>query len=186
MKIKFLAAFLLLMLIVVPLVGAQDEVLDNACDAGGSMEGKCTTDWHWICGWYVARYERAELTLEQVPVDCSTTLIIPYLPPTESAAIIEISPGVCAIVHTKSTFRTDLTASWGNPVAGQTKGVWTYDAVIVSNFAVSNAVTPSDTSDSVSIISMPGAPVGTPGTYQLQGAAGTLLGPIPCPVTINP
>lgn len=30
---------------------------DNACNEGGSMAGKCETAWHWVCGWYLARWE---------------------------------------------------------------------------------------------------------------------------------
>lgn len=32
----------------------------NACYEGGSMEGKCDTDWEWVCGWHLIRAEADE------------------------------------------------------------------------------------------------------------------------------
>lgn len=39
-----------------PLPGTKE---DNACNPGGSMAGKCETPWHWVCGYYLARWEAA-------------------------------------------------------------------------------------------------------------------------------
>lgn len=85
MKTFALIGIALLLLLLVPVVGAQQPTsgVDNACEAGGSMAGKCTSEWHWTCGWYVARYERGEFSLGQVPADCAASLIVPYLPPTQ-------------------------------------------------------------------------------------------------------
>jgi hypothetical protein len=35
-----------------PAIGSKE---DNACNPGGEMNGKCTTEWDWVCGWYLAR-----------------------------------------------------------------------------------------------------------------------------------
>lgn len=35
--------------------GSQSD--DNACFSGGVMEGKCDTDWEWMCGYYLARWQ---------------------------------------------------------------------------------------------------------------------------------
>lgn len=40
-------------------IAQEDDPEDNACYTGGSMEGDCITDWHWICGWYLTRWEQA-------------------------------------------------------------------------------------------------------------------------------
>lgn len=45
---------------------------DNACHVGGSMAGKCDTDWAWTCGWYLARYEAG--VFNGVPANCQILL----------------------------------------------------------------------------------------------------------------
>jgi hypothetical protein len=55
--------FLLILSLLVPLgmTSAQNPPLgskdDNACNPGGAMEGKCSIEWHWVCGWYLARWQ---------------------------------------------------------------------------------------------------------------------------------
>lgn len=50
---------------------------DNACFAGGLLEGKCDwptdaeNEWAWTCGWYIARYGTGEFTISQVPEWCN-------------------------------------------------------------------------------------------------------------------
>ncbi len=50
---------------------------DNACDEGGSLEGKCDwpTDeedaWAWTCGWYIAQFENGAIVLSEVPEWCN-------------------------------------------------------------------------------------------------------------------
>lgn len=57
----------------------------NACNEGGSMEGKCNidfdgngivdqyeVDWAWECGWYIIRYDAGMLS--SVPERCQTLL----------------------------------------------------------------------------------------------------------------
>lgn len=60
MKRSLLLMLALLMLIAPISAMAQEPPLgsaeDNACNAGGVMEGKCDTPWEWICGYYLARW----------------------------------------------------------------------------------------------------------------------------------
>ena len=57
--------------------GASGSPEDNACNVGGSLEGKCDwpTDaedqWAWTCGWYIARVDTGELTANDVPDWCN-------------------------------------------------------------------------------------------------------------------
>jgi hypothetical protein len=60
---KPMIVFLLILSLLVPfaLSSAQNPPLDspedNACHPGGAMEGKCSIEWHWVCGWYLARWQ---------------------------------------------------------------------------------------------------------------------------------
>lgn len=69
-------------------ISAQELPEDaNACNEGGSMEGKCNVDfngdgeisefevtWAWTCGWYMARYDAGIFSRNQVPVFCESLL----------------------------------------------------------------------------------------------------------------
>ncbi|HUN06139.1 MAG TPA: hypothetical protein PLQ56_06040 [Aggregatilineales bacterium] len=39
---------------------------DNECYPGGTMAGKCDSDWLWKAGWEIARFNDGRLTREQV------------------------------------------------------------------------------------------------------------------------
>jgi hypothetical protein len=55
----------------------------NACYEGGSMEGKCATDWEWQCGWYLIRFESGVISQENFPITCKSLLgegIVPFSP----------------------------------------------------------------------------------------------------------
>jgi hypothetical protein len=93
--------FLVIILILSSLfVSAQDATeIDpeaNACNEGGSMEGKCNIDfdengtvddyeilWAWTCGWYIARYDAG--IFAEVPSYCQSLL------PSEPIDIVEES-----------------------------------------------------------------------------------------------
>lgn len=55
---------------------APGSAADNACNVGGSLEGKCDWPteaervWAWTCGWYIARAERAVIGDSDVPAWC--------------------------------------------------------------------------------------------------------------------
>lgn len=62
-----------------PAIGSKE---DNACNAGGSLEGKCDTAWAWVCGWYLARYQAG--IIPNVISACS--ILVPPAPEAEAAA----------------------------------------------------------------------------------------------------
>jgi len=59
-RLILLSSVLLLSVIVAIIASANEPKPetpeDNACYAGGEMDGKCDTDWEWTCGWYLARW----------------------------------------------------------------------------------------------------------------------------------
>jgi hypothetical protein len=59
-----------------PVCGTPD---DNECYAGGTMAGKCESEWDWKGGWYMARFNAGDLSREQVPADWQ--MLLPPLPP---------------------------------------------------------------------------------------------------------
>jgi hypothetical protein len=84
-------AFILLIILLLAALAvvAQEDLPDdaNACNEGGSMEGKCNIDfngdgevsdyevtWAWTCGWYMIRYDAGVFARNQVPVFCSSLL----------------------------------------------------------------------------------------------------------------
>lgn len=46
----------------------------NACYEEGSMESKCHTEWEWICGWYMIRFDTGIFSREEVPATCASLL----------------------------------------------------------------------------------------------------------------
>jgi hypothetical protein len=67
-------------------VAAQDGASDeNACNAGGSLEGRCDwptdaeDDWAWTCGWYIAHFESGEFGLSGVPEWCNYFVEMPVV-----------------------------------------------------------------------------------------------------------
>lgn len=99
--IKFLIMVLVLALGAL-LIAAQDTDTPlapdaNACYAGGSMEGKCDTEWEWDCGWYAIRYERGIYSADEMPERCESLLpsepiVIPAVPAVEATE--EVDPCV--------------------------------------------------------------------------------------------
>lgn len=78
-------AMLLVTLMFVP--SAFADGIDNECNEGGAMAGKCDTEWEWTCGWYLARFNRGELNYQTVPATC-----VILLPPPPAAVIAQLSP----------------------------------------------------------------------------------------------
>ena len=48
----------------------------NACFAGGDMEGKCDTEWEWMCGWHIIRLDdpQDEASRTAFPPACASLL----------------------------------------------------------------------------------------------------------------
>lgn len=83
MMLKVRLLVLLMVLFALTLAStAQDENTvespdENACYAGGSLEGQCDwptdaeDEWAWTCGWYIARAERGIISESSVPNWCN-------------------------------------------------------------------------------------------------------------------
>jgi hypothetical protein len=67
MQRYLMVMFSLFLLVVASSVMAQDAASpdspssivtedDNECYEGGLLEGQCTTEWHWQCGWYIRNW----------------------------------------------------------------------------------------------------------------------------------
>lgn len=57
---KILLVFLILgLLIPVGISTGQEPNTkeENTCYEGGSMAGKCDSEWEWVCGWYLAQWQ---------------------------------------------------------------------------------------------------------------------------------
>lgn len=52
----------------------------NACFEGGSMEGKCDTEWEWACGWHLIQFEYDLTTRDEFPAWC-ISIIPPEIVP---------------------------------------------------------------------------------------------------------
>lgn len=85
--------FLLVLLTIILLLGvvgiaptfAEDPAVgtpaDNACNPGGSMEGKCDSDWAWTCGYHLARWQAAGEWNGNYPMVAECMSILPPPPP---------------------------------------------------------------------------------------------------------
>jgi hypothetical protein len=58
--------------------GAKEDPAENACYAGGALEGKCDwpteaeSEWAWNCGYYYAQYQRGLISASQAPSWCGS------------------------------------------------------------------------------------------------------------------
>ena len=70
----------------------------NACFEGGSLEGRCDTididengsvdeweiEWHYVCGWYLIRYENGLIDQSNLPDGCKIPVDLPDTSPVEA------------------------------------------------------------------------------------------------------
>lgn len=69
----------------------------NACFEGGSMEdANCTTDWEWICGWHLIRWENDMSYV--MPATCQ--ILIPPPPPVAVSEPAVVVPAVGCMITT--------------------------------------------------------------------------------------
>jgi hypothetical protein len=70
---------------------------DNECNPGGTMAGKCTNDWEWKGGWYIARFNEGLLKREEVPTEYQFLLPPPVevLPGSVSGPVAPQPTSVC-------------------------------------------------------------------------------------------
>jgi hypothetical protein len=94
---KKLIVLLLTLLLLIPATASAQEPgtpEDNACNEGGLMEGDCTTEWHWECGWYLARWQAngGWNTMPFFPDWCNPDVLLPARPLADENAegIIQI------------------------------------------------------------------------------------------------
>jgi hypothetical protein len=55
----------------------------NACYEDGAMAGKCDTEWEWICGWFMIRFDYGIFSREDIPASCAS--LLPQLPEDEES-----------------------------------------------------------------------------------------------------
>lgn len=95
---RSLLCLLIIVLLLIPVSAsyAQDPGTnqDNACYTGGTLAGKCSTPWHWICGWYLTRWESAGgwFGTYQLPTTCAS--LLPPRPASLSGADAAGTDGV--------------------------------------------------------------------------------------------
>lgn len=78
-----------------PFLPDEGTAQDNACNPGGVMAGKCTTDWEWTCGYYLARYDSGQAL--GVPSSCQILLDVrPQIPQSTPPQTVGASQ-VCII-----------------------------------------------------------------------------------------
>lgn len=57
--------------------GMTEDPRENACYAGGTLEGKCDwptdaeDEWAWNCGWYLAAYQNGRASADSLPETCA-------------------------------------------------------------------------------------------------------------------
>ena len=56
---------------------------DNECYTGGVLEGQCDSEWEWIAGWYLARFNRGLISRDQFPAEYSS--LLPTVGSTDAA-----------------------------------------------------------------------------------------------------
>jgi hypothetical protein len=62
----------------------------NACYEDGTMADKCDTEWEWICGWYMIRFDYGIFSREEIPASC--TVLLPGLPEAQQDDIAYAYP----------------------------------------------------------------------------------------------
>ena len=99
---KLLLLVLILLMVVLPNAAFAEEpevgsAADNACNEGGSMEGKCDTDWAWRCGWHLARWEAAGGWSGTYPMIIDCINILPPPSPSTNPAQAIILVATCQV-----------------------------------------------------------------------------------------
>lgn len=64
----------------------------NACYEGGAMEGKCDTDWEWMCGWHVIRLDPQNEDLRASFPPACISLLPPLIVPEVVAPVVVSRP----------------------------------------------------------------------------------------------
>jgi hypothetical protein len=147
------------------------------------MEGDCTTEWHWECGWYLARWleNGGWATMPFFPDWCAPAVLLPPRPEVPANTAFSGNGGfsctsedvVIIIPGMPPTFLSarEVSAYWNPPIPGQT-----YLYVSNNLFTDDMFVGPSSTS---AVFGMP--PGGSGESAWLADASGTpLFAPVLC------
>lgn len=93
---------LILLLSVLPAIAQEpvtDPVNENWCYNPARWQGDCgdastfESEWHWTCGWYMAGFERGEITRAFIETTYCKELL-PPLPPPSTSTVIPDSSGI--------------------------------------------------------------------------------------------
>ncbi len=97
---------------------------DNACYEGGVMAGKCTLDWHWEGGWYLARFLSGDLTRQQVPDDFQ--ILLPPPPPPVVDGVASPVTTICKAYGWESNGQVCLSSNQTGSMDWDGNGTDTY------------------------------------------------------------
>jgi hypothetical protein len=68
----------------------------NACYSGGAMEGKCDSEWAWMCGWHLIRLDpENDISRAEFPAACSSLLPPRSETPPAAAPSVPSAPAGC-------------------------------------------------------------------------------------------
>ena len=67
----------------------------NACYDDGSMGGKCETDWEWVCGWHLIRFEYDLIERADFLAACSSVLPPEAIPEQPATTVSTGSNLIC-------------------------------------------------------------------------------------------
>jgi hypothetical protein len=117
---KSLFMFLVLVTLILPfsLTSAQSpapgSIEDNACNRGGVMADKCTTQWHWVCGYYLARWQSngGWFTRNNPFNDACLSLLPPVPVSVQESAIF--FPGFC-LAYVGGAYNDEIIPSSNSP-----------------------------------------------------------------------
>ncbi|MCU0476314.1 MAG: hypothetical protein MUC99_09420 [Anaerolineae bacterium] len=95
---------------------------ENACYAGGTLEGKCDwptdaeDEWAWNCGWYLAAYENGRASADSLPETCKILIDQApscYFSTTLSEFDFRLVGALDTLLNAEAYFSTDGTCSGG-------------------------------------------------------------------------
>ncbi len=155
---------------------------DNECYDGGAMAGKCDSDWAWIGGWYMARFNRGILAAWQLPSEYAS--LLPPPPETESGVSGKSNSGSpsCLIVDTVATGALSMSGNWVTALPGQAVVIFSGTTTSGSGSAPPISISSTDTSGSWPGKTQPGEVLLSAKMQIEDGSSGVLLA-VTCSVT---
>lgn len=109
---------------------------DNECYPGGVLyreanQDGCPTEWHWKAGWYLARYNRGQITRDEFPDEFAS--VLPDLEDAPVKTICHVTSSATTVWATVC-ISSDQSGRWTGISPG---GVGTFDSILgfVDNIA---------------------------------------------------